>query len=168
MSSRIEWVPPPHLIFKVNFDGVVFKKENKAGIKFVIHDDSNQVIAAMYKKTSLLSLVDKVKALVAVRVLIFSQKVGISSIILEGDLEKIINSLRNGEVSFAFYDYLIHEEAKFIAESFFVFNVSHINKQGNSVAHNLAKLARYVSDLLVWMKDVPSYFHAIMLADLTS
>ena len=93
---------------------------------------------------------------------------GISSIILEGDSEKIINSFKNGDVSFASYDHLIHEEAKFIAESFVVFNVSHINKQGNSVTHNFARHARYVSNSLMWMKDVPSYFHAIMLADITS
>lgn len=168
MSSRIEWVPPPHLIFKVKFDGVVFKEENKAGIKVVIRDDSGQVIVSMYEKMSLLSSVNKVEALVTIRVLIFTQEVGISSILLEGDLEKMINSLRNGEVTFAFYDHLIHEEEKFIAESFVDFNVSHINKQGNFVAYNLAKHARYVSDLLVWTKDVPSYFHVIMLADLTS
>nr|POF00010.1 hypothetical protein CFP56_55805 [Quercus suber] len=148
-------------------DGV-FKEENKAGIGVVIHDDSGQVIASMYEKTSLLSSIDEIEALVAVRALIFTQEVGISSIILGGDSEKIINSFKNGEVSFAFYDHLIHEEAKFIAESFVVFNVSHINKQGNSIAHNLARHVRYDSNLLVWMKDVPSYFHAIMLADLTS
>lgn len=130
MSSRIEWVPPPCLIFKVNFDGAVFKEENKARIGVVIRDDSGQVIAFMHEKTSLLSSVDEVEALVAVTALIFTQEVGISPIIPEGDSEKIINSFRNGEVSFASYDHLIHEEAKFIAESFVVFNVSHINKQG--------------------------------------
>ena len=53
--------------------------------------------------------------------LIFTQEVCISSIILKGDSKKIINSFRNGEVSFASYDHLIHEEAKFIVESFFCF-----------------------------------------------
>lgn len=27
VSSRTMWIPPPHPIFKVNFDGVMFKEE---------------------------------------------------------------------------------------------------------------------------------------------
>ena len=29
VSSRAMWIPPPHLMFKVNFDGAVFKEEIK-------------------------------------------------------------------------------------------------------------------------------------------
>ena len=45
----------------------------------------------------------------------------------------------------------------FIAESFVIFNVSHIKRQGNFVAHNFA---RYISDLSMWMKDI---LHTFML-----
>lgn len=83
VSSRIEWVPPPHLIFKVNFDRAIFKEENKAGIGVVIRDDSGQVIASIFEKTSLLSSVDEVEALAVVRVLIFAQEVNIFSLSLK-------------------------------------------------------------------------------------
>lgn len=36
VSSRAMWIPPPHPIFNVNFDGVMFKEEKKAGIGVVI------------------------------------------------------------------------------------------------------------------------------------
>ena len=81
VSLRIEWVPP-HLILRVNFDGAIFKEENKAGIGVVIRDDSGQVIASIFEKTSLLSSVDEVEALAVVRVQIFAQEVNISSLSL--------------------------------------------------------------------------------------
>ena len=32
VSFKAMWIPPPYLIFKVNFDGVMFKEEKKASI----------------------------------------------------------------------------------------------------------------------------------------
>ena len=53
---------------------------------------------------------------------------GFSSIVLDGDSEIIMNSLKNDKHSFASYDNLI-EEMKFLAESFVVFSVSHIKRE---------------------------------------
>ena len=39
VSFRTMWIPPPHPMFKVNFNGVVFKEENKASIGVVIRDN---------------------------------------------------------------------------------------------------------------------------------
>lgn len=80
----------PHLIFKVNFDRAIFKEENKAGIGVVIRDDSGQVIAFIFEKTSLLSSVDEVEALAVVRVLIFAQEVNISSLSLKVIQRKLL------------------------------------------------------------------------------
>ena len=60
------------------------------------------------------------------------------------------------------------EDAKVLAESFAGFIVSNVKRQGNSVAHNLARYAIHVSDLKVWMKGVPLHLNAIIVADLTS
>ena len=87
VSSRAMWIPLPHLMFKVKFDGVVFKEENKASIGVVIRDDLEQVMALMFENISLPSSVDEVETLATVRALNFSHEVGYSSIILECDLE---------------------------------------------------------------------------------
>ena len=87
ISSRAMWIPPPHLMFKVNFDGAVFKEENKASIGVVIQDDLGQVMALMFENISLPSSVDEVETLATVRALNFSHEVVYSSIILECDLE---------------------------------------------------------------------------------
>ena len=49
--------------------------------------------------------------------------------------------------------------------SFNFWGFSHIHKQGNCVTHNLARHARHVSGLLVWMEDVPPHINSILLVD---
>lgn len=41
------WKPPPSGIFKLNFDGVVFKSENKSGVGVAIWDCRGQIIASL-------------------------------------------------------------------------------------------------------------------------
>ena len=100
-SSRVLWSPHPHPYFKVNFDGAVFKESNSAGIGVVIRDDLGQVMTSMSESVHLPSSVDEVEALTAVRAIYFAQEVGFSSIILEGDSERVIKSLRSEKPSFA-------------------------------------------------------------------
>ena len=59
--SRVVWFPPSHLIFKVNFDGAVFKESNLAGIGVVIRDDLRQVMASMSKNIHLPSSVEALR-----------------------------------------------------------------------------------------------------------
>ena len=124
-------------------------------------------MASMFENIHLPSSVDKVEALAIVRALCFAQEVGFSSVILKGDSKRVIKSLRSEESFFASFGHLI-EDAKVIAESFVCFIVSHVKRQGNSVAHNLTRHARHVSDLKVWMEGVPLHLNAIIVADLAS
>ena len=55
------------------------------------------------------------------------------------------------------------EDAKVLIESFVNFTVSHVKRQGNSIAH---KLARHVSDFQVWMRGDPSHLNAVIVTDL--
>lgn len=57
-----------------------------------------------------------VEALAAVKALIFAKDIGLSSLILKGDSELIINPLKSEGASFAAYGHLI-EEAKLLAVS---------------------------------------------------
>ena len=126
--TRVRLIPPPPPLFKVNFDGVVFNEDRKAGVGVVIRNCLGQVMASMTEKCNLPTLVDEVEAMTAVRAVVFAQKLRFSSIILEDDSKKIMNTFKNDEPSFASYGHLI-EEAKFLAESFVVFSVSHVKRQ---------------------------------------
>ena len=158
-------IPPPRPLFKVNFDGVVFNEDRKAGVGVVIQNCLGKVMASMTEKCNVPTLVNEVKAMAAVRAVVFAQELRFSSIILEGDSKKIMNIFKNDEPSFVSYGHLI-EEAKFLAESFVVFSVSHVKRQSNFVAHNLARYARHINDLSVWIESVSSHLNAVTLANL--
>ena len=53
-----------------------------------------------------------------------------------------------------------------LPNSFNVVRFYHVKRQGNFVAHNIAKHARHVSEFTVWMEDVPPHLLAIILANL--
>ena len=61
-----------------------------------------------------------IEALAAVKALIFAKYIGLSSLILEGDTELIINALKSEEASFSAYGHLI-EESKLLAVSFYAY-----------------------------------------------
>lgn len=101
----------------------------------------------------------------AVKAIIFTKDIGLSFIILEGDLQLVINALKSEEDSFAAYDHLI-EKAKLLAISFSVCQLSYTRCQANLAAHNIARPASHVSSFLVRMKDVPLHLNAVILVDM--
>lgn len=82
-------------------------------------------------------------------------------VIIEGNSEIIIKALYSKDESFSSYGHL-NAEAKLSTVSFYSFCVSHIHRQDNSVVHDLA---RHVSGLMMWMKDVPPHKNFVLLAD---
>ena len=61
----------------------------------MIRVDLGLVIASMSDKVSLPTTVDKIEALAVIRTPLFAQDVRITSIILKGDSERVINSLKS-------------------------------------------------------------------------
>ena len=75
-----------------------------------------------------------------------------------------IDALLCESPSLADYGHLI-DKAKELAKEFMDVEFSHILRQSNSVAHNIA---RRVHKHSVWMKDVPSHLYSIIQADSAS
>lgn len=93
----------------------------------------------------------------------FAQKLNLSAIILEGDSEIVIKAIRSEDESFSSHGHLI-VQAKIFFDFFHYLSLSHICRQGNFVAHNLARYARHASGLIVWMENVPPHLNYVLLA----
>ena len=95
----------------------------------------------------------------------FAQELGITRAIIEGDLETICTDLLNPSPSLSPHGLLIRD-AQDLALSFTSITFAHVSRQGNTVAHSLARMAILSQSLNVWMKDVPPDILQLVQADL--
>ena len=78
-----------------------------------------------------------------------------------------MDALANENPCLTKYEHLI-DEAKELTKDFTYIEFSHVLRQQNSVAHNLVRHARHVSEYSVWMKDVHPHLFSIIQADSVS
>ena len=163
-QPRTLWCPPPPNCFKLNFDGASFPELDKAGLGVVVHDSQGSMIASLSEQAPLPFSSDIVEAMAAARALVFAQELGITEFVLEGDSEVVINSLRSNEISFSSFGHLL-ESAKSLLGPMTGISFSHVRRCGNRIAHNLARHARNVRGLSVWVEDVPPHLIDVLFAD---
>ena len=137
----------------------------EADLGVIAQNSQGLVLASLSEKITLPPLVDDEEVMVAARAILFSQELGLSSFVVEGDCEIIIDALRSEYDSFASYGHLL-ASAKSLKASFDMIYFSRTRRQGNIVAHNLTKHARYISSLMMWMEDFPPHFHDVILSQL--
>ena len=98
------------------------------------------------------------------RALVFAQELDIDAFVLERDLEVVINTLHSKEALFSSFGHLL-ESAKSMLGSSTCINFSHVRRSGNKIAYNLARHARNVRGLSVWVEDVPPHLVDVLFAE---
>lgn len=164
---RNHWKPPPSELFKINFDGAVFPHDKKFGIGVVIRDHQGLVIASCSKLVHQELCSEDIEAKAAAWALLFALEVGVKRAVLEGDSLTVIKGLMEEERLLIPMSLLI-EEAKQLSQHFEELHYSHAKRDCNVLAHNLARHATGIPDLLVWMEDIPPQFHDVLQANLLS
>ena len=95
------WRPLDHDYIKINFDGALFSKENRAGIGVVIRNEAGLVLASLSQQIPLPTTVSEVETLAGRRALEFAAEIGVNKVILEGDSSILIKALRGRNHSLA-------------------------------------------------------------------
>ncbi|XP_075651804.1 uncharacterized protein LOC142622240 [Castanea sativa] len=160
------WKPPPSDYFKINFDGATFPKEKKYGIGVVIRDNRGLVIASCSKVVHQMLGCSDIEATAEAWALNFASDVGVRRAVLEGDSMAVITGLREDEKVLVPYGLLL-EDAKFFSQQFDELLYFHTKREGNNLAHSLAKYAIGILDFLVWMEDAPSQLYFVFQTDLS-
>ena len=110
----------------------------EADLGVTAQNSQGLVLASLSEKITLPPLVDDEEVMVAARAILFSQELGLSSFVVEGDCEIIIDALRSEYDSFASYGHL-PASAKSLVTSFDMIYFSHTRRKGNIITHNLTK-----------------------------
>ncbi|KAK9985759.1 hypothetical protein SO802_030710 [Lithocarpus litseifolius] len=134
------WLPPPPSWVKVNFDEATFANSSSAGLGAIIRNDMGLVMAAFTQPIPLPTSVEMVEVLAARGALCFAKDLGFNKICVEGDSEIIIKALNHGGLSSSSFGHII-KDVKVLSSSLGNVRFSHTRRQGNRVAHGLARLA---------------------------
>ena len=108
---------------------------------------------------------EDIEATAAAWALLFALEVGVKRAVLKGDSLSVIKGLMEEERLLIPIRLLI-EEAKQLSQHFEELHYSHVKRDCNVLAHNLARHTAGIPDLLVWMEDIPPQFHDVLQADL--
>ena len=90
----------------------------------------------------------------ATRALEFARDLDVTDAILEGDSLMVMSALKMKNFGQAPFGLLLQDSLAF-SESFTKLSYSRTKRVGNTVAHNLAKLAFNFISCVIWMEDVP-------------
>ena len=150
---------------KINFDGAIFAEEKSSSMGVIIWDRKGLVIAFMATRIPQQLRLIEIEAMAASKALEFARELGIAKAVLEGDSQVVIMALNSKTSVLAPYGSLIQDSLT-LSNSFSKLSYSHTKREGNTVAHNLAKLVVNLTNCVIWMEDVPSDVLSSYQADL--
>ncbi|XP_075657869.1 uncharacterized protein LOC142627867 [Castanea sativa] len=153
-KPKVRWKPPDVSLVKINFDGTIFREENRSGIGVVIQNHIGAILVSLAQTVSTALQPAEIEAIAATRALEFGHELGLTEAVLEGDSELIINSLKARDATVALVEPLI-QDAIIFSCLFTKLQYSHCRRDGNKLAHSLARFSIHVFDYTVWMEEVP-------------
>ncbi|XP_042964623.1 uncharacterized protein LOC122298843 [Carya illinoinensis] len=151
-TSGTDWRQPPQDWFKVNWDGAINKAQGTVGVGVVIRDSQGMVIATQRQRKSLFTeplLAESYGALIAVN---FAWDLGLANIILEGDSLQVVQALKKDQEAWCSSSMFLFK-AKLGLSKFARWEVSHVRRDGNIIAHLLAKNALSILDYITTMEE---------------
>ena len=151
---RQNWTPPDLGVYRLNFDGAIFEGSARVGLGVVVRDVEGMIIAAMCQNIQLPSLVDLVEALATRRAILFAQELCLAHVVVEGDSLKVITAINNPQKNRTQWGHVV-EDIKKASSWFQTCSFCHLYREGNSLAHSLAKRAVLSADLDVWLEELP-------------
>ena len=163
-SSRAEWKPPELGRCKVNFDGAVFAETEEAGIGVIIRNSNREPMAALCQRIPYPHSVNAVEASAARAATQLAIDVGILDVEIEGDSAGIVSALVDPNPCLALFGHLI-EDTRHLAQSLNFVSFKHVKREGNSVAHALAKKAKSSKPFEIWLETVPPDILPILCKD---
>lgn len=102
-----KWSPTAGDSYKVNFDGAVFKEDDRVGIGVIIQNCHGMVMASLSQNIPLPQAAVELEAIAARRALDFSLELGFTKAILEGESQTVMIALQDDSPSHASFGLLI-------------------------------------------------------------
>ncbi|KAF5482155.1 hypothetical protein F2P56_002746 [Juglans regia] len=148
------WIKPIQGFIKANWDASLSKYS--LGLDIVLRDDKGDIIAcACYKRNPVQDLVEaEIVALwYAVKL---CNSLGFNRVILEGDAEVVVKAVHSEEENLSSIGHVI-EDVKIVLKERRAWRVQHVQREGNKVAHLLAKNSFKFDQEMIWVEQCPEF-----------
>ena len=164
-AALTHWLPPPAGFYKANFDAAYFGNSGIAGIGVVVRDCEGEIIAALSQKILEPYSVDVAETLACRRAVVFARELSLFSIIVEGDNMRIVQAASNKRENLTLFGHVI-KEIHDSCSSFTRISFQHVRRDGNKLAHALARRAVRSVDTIVWVEELPTDLEDVFQMDL--
>ena len=148
------WKPAVTGRVKINYDGSVFSEKGEAGLGVIIRNHQKEVTASLSQRIPFPHPIEALEALTTRAIFQLPIDLGFLEMDVEGDLTTIVQALTLIEPSYTLYDHIIND-TKIASQHFLSVQFMHVKRDGNKVAHSLAKRARNSKLFQVWMESIP-------------
>lgn len=161
----VKWSPPPVGLYKANFDAALFDNSELARIGAVVRDSSGNIMGALSQKISRPQLVEHAEALAACRAMILVKELMLFQVCFEGDCQRVIHAINAPGACRTLFGHII-EEIRCISSSLVECSFLHVRREGNKLAHALARRAVLVADTDVWVEELANDLEDVFQSDL--
>jgi hypothetical protein len=134
------------------------------GIGVAVRNHEGALLAALCATKEMVTDPGTTEALAALQAAELARRLDLRQVVLEGDALEIVNILKLDGAWLGSYGYVI-QDANSILGSCQIWSVSHTYREGNGVAHNLAKLALSLGQDVLWTENFPDCILDLVLAE---
>ncbi|KAF5462824.1 hypothetical protein F2P56_018800 [Juglans regia] len=139
---------------KVNFDAALKESTKKLGLGVIISDCRGEVFAAASLRRTLSYGAYGAECTALWEAMILCEELGIGEVIFEGDAKIVIDAVSSGERDDSSLGHLV-ENLQQKLNSHSRWKLAFIHREGNEVAHQLAKLALHGENDMYWVEEGP-------------
>ncbi|XP_021755529.1 uncharacterized protein LOC110720801 [Chenopodium quinoa] len=151
-SSPKRWTPPPIGTIKINADASVMS-DGWVGLGVVARNDKGAVLFAASRRIRAWWSIEIAEAKAVVWAISFGSKFGYSNAVIESDCQAIITRLTKEAMYSTDLD-LVLGDAMAQSTPYGSIQRSHVRREGNTVAHNLANFIPFDFEQ-IWENFVP-------------
>ena len=154
-SDGTRWIPLPQAVYKLNYDAAVFEDFASSGFGAVIRNSTGEVMAVMTVKGLTIRGSEVAELLACRKALEFAVDAGFLVLIVKGDSVTATRCIALGSNIQSVMGNVVGDIRHLLGALEWAF-VSCTKRNGNRVAHVLARYAQNVNVDSYWMEEVPS------------
>ncbi|KAF5478245.1 hypothetical protein F2P56_004821 [Juglans regia] len=156
-----KWLPPNDYFMKINYDAFVNKEEKKMGIGMTARNHVGEILFSCCVVRKFVGEIEVAETLALWKAMETGAELNLQGVVFEGDAQTIAKAVNSKDVYHGWIDQQVLDIKEVLSHRP-SWSVHSIFREGNNVAHMLAKRAMQRGEESFWMKEIPSEFVSIV------